>query len=68
MKKNTTYFFNGRRLGIERRHFLYSGCIPERRSAKDRRCNDQSMIIALKCMENHINVENPQAAFATDFI
>jgi hypothetical protein len=68
MKKNIIYLFNGRRLGIERRQFLYSGCIPERRFIKDRRCNDQSKIIALKCMENHINVENPKAAFASDFI
>ena len=68
MKKNFTYLFNGRRLGLERRRFSYSGCIPERRSIKDRRCNDQSKIIALKCMENYINVENPKAAFAADFI
>ena len=27
----------GRRLGIERRQFLYNGHIPERRSGKDRR-------------------------------
>ncbi|MBW1834476.1 MAG: hypothetical protein JRI62_06810 [Deltaproteobacteria bacterium] len=64
MKKNITYLFNGRRLGIERRRFSYSGCIPERRSVKNRRCN----IIALKCLENHINIENPKAAFASDFI
>jgi len=68
MKKNITYFFNGRRLGIERRQFSYSDCIPERRSIKDRRYNDQSEKIALKCMENYINVENPKAAFAADFI
>ena len=64
MKKNITYLLNGRRLEIERRRFSYSGCIPERRSIKDRRCNDQSKVIALKCRENHINVENPKAAFA----
>ncbi|MBW2164849.1 MAG: hypothetical protein JRG74_01725 [Deltaproteobacteria bacterium] len=68
MKKNITYLFNGRRLGIERRRFSYSGCIPERRSVKNRRCNNQSKIIALKCLENHINIENPKAAFASDFI
>ncbi len=68
MKKNITYLFNGRRLGIERRQFLYSFCIPERRSSKDRRCNDQSKITALKCMRNHINVENSKAAFASDFL
>jgi hypothetical protein len=27
----------GRRLGIDQRHFIYSGIIPERRSGKDRR-------------------------------
>jgi hypothetical protein len=68
MKKNITYLFNGRRSGIVRRQFSYSSCIPERRSIKDRRHNDQSKIIALKCMENHINVQNPKAAFAADFI
>ncbi|RLC25197.1 MAG: hypothetical protein DRH21_04340 [Deltaproteobacteria bacterium] len=68
MKKNITYVFNGRRLGLDRRQFSYSDCIPERRSIKDRRCNDQSKIIALKCMKNYINVENPKAAFAADFI
>ena len=45
MEKNTTYLFNSRRLGIERRQFSYSVCIPERRYIKDRRCNDQSKII-----------------------
>ena len=68
MNKNITYLFNGRRLEIERRLFSYSDYIPERRSIKDRRCNDQSKILALKCMENYINVENPKAAFAADFI
>lgn len=68
MEKNITYLFNGKRLGLERRQFSYSGCIPERRSVKDRRCDDQSKIIALNCIENHINVENPKAAFAADFI
>jgi hypothetical protein len=66
MKKNITYLFNSRRLGLERRRFSYSDCIPERRSIKDRRCDDHSKVIALKCMENHINVENPKAAFAAD--
>ena len=68
MKKNITYFFNGRRLGLERRRFSYSDYIPERRFVKDRRCNDQSKIIALKSMENYINVENPKAALPADFI
>ena len=68
MKKNVTYILNGRRLGIERRQFLYSFCIPERRSIKNRRCNDQSKITALKCMENHINVENTKVTFVSDFI
>ncbi len=68
MKKNITYLFNGRRLGIERRQFLYSCYIPERRSVENRRYKDQSKIIALKCMENHINVENPKDAFAAYFI
>jgi hypothetical protein len=66
MKKNITYLLNGRRLEIERRRFSYSGCIPERRSIKDRRCNDHSKVIALKCRENHINFENSKAAFAAD--
>jgi len=57
MKKNITYFFNNKRLGIERRQILYSCCIPERRSIKKRRCDDQSKII-----------ENPKAAFAAAFI
>ena len=68
MKKNITYLFNGKRLGIERRQFSYSCCIPEKRSIKNRRCNDQSKIIALKCLENYINIENPKAAFAAAFI
>ncbi|MDL1983899.1 MAG: hypothetical protein LWX54_06850 [Deltaproteobacteria bacterium] len=66
MKKNITHLFNSRRLGLERRRFSYSDCIPERRSIKDRRYNDHSKVIALKCMENHINVENPKAALAAD--
>ena len=68
MKKNITYLFNDKRLGIERREILYSCCIPERRSIKNRRCDDQFKIIALRCMENYINVENPKAAFAAAFI
>ena len=68
MKKNIAYLVNGKRLGIERRQFSYSCCIPERRYIKNRRCNVQSRIITLKCMENHINVENPKVAFASDFI
>ena len=62
MNKNITYLFNGRRLGLERRRFSYSSCIPERRSIKDRRCNDQSKIIALKRMENS------KATLVADFI
>ena len=68
MKKNITYLFNGKRLEIERRNFSYSCCIPERRFINNRRGDDQSKIIALKCMENYINVENPKAAFAAAFI
>ena len=68
MEKKITHLFNTRRLGIERRQFSYSGCIPERRSVKDRRRNDQSKVIALKCMENHINVKNSKTTFAADFM
>jgi len=34
---NLLYDNGGRRLGIERRQFLYNEHIPERRSGKDRR-------------------------------